>query len=384
MTQDAPAGRAQGTTAAADTITVFLCGDVMTGRGIDQILPHPSDPVLYEEAVRDARGYVVLAERMNGPIPRPVGFSYIWGDALQVWHRRDPAVRLVNLETAITTSDDAYFKGINYRMHPANVPCLTAAEIDCCALSNNHLLDWGAAGLLDTLAALRSANVATAGAGRDLDEAAAPACIEIGGKGRVQIFSMGSVTSGVPRSWGATPNRPGVFWLDERSPAEVRRVLDTVRAARQEGDLAVVSIHWGSNWGYEIPKEQIALAHALVDVAGVDVVHGHSSHHPKAIEVHAGRLILYGCGDFVNDYEGIRGYEAYRDDLALMYFATLRVGTGELAGLELVPLQRRRFRLYHAAREDALWLRDELDREGAQFGTRVALEEDGGLRVCWG
>ncbi|KYF80023.1 poly-gamma-glutamate biosynthesis protein [Sorangium cellulosum] len=351
----------------------------MTGRGIDQILPCPSDPVLYELAVEDARGYVELAERASGPIPRPVDSSYVWGAALEAWSRRAPLVRLVNLETAITTSDEPCLKGINYRMHPGNVSCLTAAQIDCCALANNHILDWGVAGLFDTIATLRSVNVATAGAGRDLDEAAAPARIEVEGKRRVLIFSLGSETSGAPRSWGASADRPGIHRVDESSPAEVRRVLDVVRAARREGDIVVASIHWGPNWGYDVPEEQIALAHALVDVAGVDVVHGHSSHHPKAIEVHAGRLILYGCGDFVNDYEGIRGFEAYRGDLAAMYFATLRAATGELVRLELMPLQMRKFRLHRAAREDALWLKDVLDREGASFGTSVELGEDGSL-----
>ncbi|KYF92306.1 poly-gamma-glutamate biosynthesis protein [Sorangium cellulosum] len=382
MLQDAARERTQGTS-TADAVTVFLCGDVMTGRGIDQILPCASDPVLYELAVEDARGYIELAERASGPIPRPVDLSYVWGAALEEWSRRAPAVRLVNLETAITTSDEPCLKGINYRMHPGNVPCLTAAQIDCCALANNHILDWGAAGLIDTIAALRSADVATAGAGRDADEAAAPALIEIEGKGRVLIFSWGSQTSGAPRSWGASADRPGIHWVDESSPAEVRRVLDVVRAAKREGDIVVASIHWGPNWGYEVPEEQIALAHALVDVAGVDVVHGHSSHHPKAIEVHAGRLILYGCGDFVNDYEGISGFEAYRSVLVMMYFATLRAGTGELVRLELVPLRMRKFRLHRAAAEDALWLRDVLSREGARFGTSLVLGEDGGLLLRW-
>jgi poly-gamma-glutamate capsule biosynthesis protein CapA/YwtB (metallophosphatase superfamily) len=63
-------------------VTVFLCGDVMTGRGIDQILPHPSDPQIHEAFVSDARTYVALAEEVNGPIPQPVELSYIWGDAL--------------------------------------------------------------------------------------------------------------------------------------------------------------------------------------------------------------------------------------------------------------------------------------------------------------
>ena len=64
------------------TIKLFLCGDVMTGRGIDQVLPHPGNPTLYEGYMKSAAGYVQLAEEANGPIPQPVDFSYIWGDAL--------------------------------------------------------------------------------------------------------------------------------------------------------------------------------------------------------------------------------------------------------------------------------------------------------------
>ena len=69
---------------------------------------------------------------------------------------------------------------------------------------------------------------------------------------------------------------------------------------------------------------QSQLAHSLLDEAGVDVIHGHSSHHVKGIEVYKGKAILYGCGDFLTDYEGIQGYEEFRDDLVLMYFLTYR------------------------------------------------------------
>src|SRR6187455_2513170 len=124
-------------------LTLFLCGDVMTGRGIDQVLPHPSNPVLYEEYIKSARGYVQLAEEANGPIPKPVGFSYIWGDALTQLERRQPTCRIINLETAVTRSEDVQKKAVNYRMNPANISCITAARIDCCALANNHVLDWG-------------------------------------------------------------------------------------------------------------------------------------------------------------------------------------------------------------------------------------------------
>ena len=120
----------------------------MTGRGIDQILPTPSEPGLREPYVRDARAYVELAEAENGPIERAVSFEYCWGDALEVLERRRPAARIVNLETSVTESGDFWpGKSVHYRMHPANVGCLRAAGIDCCALANNHVLDFGYAGL---------------------------------------------------------------------------------------------------------------------------------------------------------------------------------------------------------------------------------------------
>jgi poly-gamma-glutamate synthesis protein (capsule biosynthesis protein) len=97
-----------------DELTLFLCGDVMIGRGIDQILPCPSDPVLHEGFIEDAREYVKLAEQVSGPVPRPVDFAYVWGEALREWERRAPDVRIVNLETSITTSEDFVPKGINY------------------------------------------------------------------------------------------------------------------------------------------------------------------------------------------------------------------------------------------------------------------------------
>jgi hypothetical protein len=125
------------------SIKLFLAGDVMTGRGIDQILPHPCGPVLFEDYVSSARDYVALAERAHGGIDAPVPFDYIWGDALAELRDQAPDVRIANLETAVTLSGAAESKGINYRMSPANVGALCAASLDCCTLANNHVLDWG-------------------------------------------------------------------------------------------------------------------------------------------------------------------------------------------------------------------------------------------------
>ena len=152
---------------------------------------------------------------------------------------------------------------------------------------------------------------------------------------------------------------------------------------RQPRDVIIVSLHWGPNWGYEIPAEQRRFAHALIDRADVSIIHGHSSHHPKAVEVYRNRLILYGCGDFVNDYEGIRGYEEFRDDLGLMYFADFSPSSTDLAALEIVPLQIRQFRLVRPSIQDIDWVQRMLDLESQRFGTRVALTSDTRLALSW-
>jgi len=124
--------------------------------------------------MRDARGYVELAEAVNGPIPRPVDFSWPWGDALRVLDDVAPDVRVINLETSITRSDDvAHGKAVHYRMTPENTPGLTAGRPDVCALTNNHVLDFGYDGLADTLDALAAAGIRTVGAGRPLPAFAA-------------------------------------------------------------------------------------------------------------------------------------------------------------------------------------------------------------------
>jgi poly-gamma-glutamate capsule biosynthesis protein CapA/YwtB (metallophosphatase superfamily) len=364
-----------------DTTTLFLCGDVMLGRGIDQILPHPGDPRLYESYVKSAVTYVELAEKLNGPIPKPVSYEYVWGDALAELQSMQPHARIINLETAVTRNSTPEPKSINYKMNPDNMPCLTTAGIDCCVLANNHVLDWGELGLLETLDSLTAAGIRIAGAGRSVAQAEAPAIIEIAGMRRVLVFAFGSTTSGIPSDWAASDAKPGVNLLEDLSDRTVARIAARVQAARRPGDIVVASLHWGGNWGYRIPPERRHFAQALIEQAAIDIVHGHSSHHPLAIEIHRGKPILYGCGDFINDYEGIRGYEEFRSDLTIMYLPTISASSGKLVDFRLIPFRMSKFRLNRAAGEDAVWLRDTLDRESAKFGTRVTLNEDGTLTV---
>jgi poly-gamma-glutamate synthesis protein (capsule biosynthesis protein) len=331
---------------------LFLCGDVMTGRGIDQILPAPCEPELDEPWVKSALDYVSLAERAGAAIPRRASPEYIWGDALAELERARPDARIVNLETAVTLSNERAPKGINYRMSPANAACLTAARIDCCVLANNHVLDWGVAGLEETLHTLHSLGIRTAGAGRDAAQAEAPARLP----GNLLVFAFGMRSAGVLEDWTAAPGRPGVSFLADLSSQTTDAVADRILRAKRAGELAIVSVHWGANWGYEVSHRQRSFARRLIDAGAADLVHGHSAHHPGAIEIYRGRLILYACGDLINDYEGISGHESYRPGLGLMFFPTLDPATGKLAELALVSMRMRGFRLNRASGEDADWL----------------------------
>ena len=361
---------------------LFLGGDVMLGRGVDQVLPHPGDPELQERSVRDARTYVELAEARNGPVPRPVDWAWPWGDALAVLDAAEVDVRIVNLETSITRSGEfARGKGVHYRMSPGNIPALTVARPDVCVLANNHVLDFDLRGLTETLDVLAAAGLRVAGAGRSALAARAAAVVPApSAGGRVVVVAFGTPSSGIPTGWAATADRPGVDVLARLSDDEASGVLDRVRRVRRPSDVVVASIHWGSNWGYGVEADQVRFAHRLVD-GGVDVVFGHSSHHPRPVEVHRGKLIFYGCGDLINDYEGIRGHEEYRDDLRLLYLVDVDPVAGDLLALRMAPLQARRLRLHRASTGDANWLRAVLDRISRPRGVRIDLEPGGLLAL---
>jgi len=339
----------------------MLAGDVMLGRSLDQILPYPGAPEIFESYMRSALDYVSLAELRAGPIPRHVPFAYVWGEALAEIARLRPDLRIVNLETAATVRGSPEPKGINYRMTPANLPCLAAAGIDCCTLANNHVLDFGAQGLADTLDGLGRMGMAFAGAGRDEAEAQAPAILPLPGGGRVLVHAAATRSSGVPDGWAAGPGRLGVHLIDETSVEEADRLAARMAQARRPGDLTVLSVHWGGNWGYEVPPAQRAFARRLVAAGAADVIHGHSSHHFKGAEIYQGKAILYGCGDLINDYEGIGGHEEFRGALVLLYFLRLRAADGQLAGFEVAPFRLHRFRLSRIDAADARWIRRRIE-----------------------
>ena len=352
-------------------LRLLLGGDLMLGRGIDQCMAEHCDPQLHESVVQDARRYVVLAERCNGPIPQPMDPTTPWGIALAQIEALAPDLRIVNLETAITTADQAWpGKGVHYRMHPRNAAILKAARLDACSLANNHVLDWGPAGLAQTLHVLKECGIQSAGAGLTLHQALQPAHLHGPDGRRLLLFAWAFTNSGVPEDWGASLHQGGVALLNRIDTGTVRWLVAQIRHHRKPGDRTVVSLHWGANWVAEIPQNHRWLARQLIDRAGVDVVMGHSSHHPLPPEIHAGRLILYGCGDLINDYEGIPVHTPWRSDRVCIYSTDLETDTGALRQLTVHPFVLRRFQLAEPTADDRRGIHRQLGVDQPPVGWR--------------
>jgi poly-gamma-glutamate capsule biosynthesis protein CapA/YwtB (metallophosphatase superfamily) len=374
-------------------VKIFLCGDVMTGRGIDQILPYPSNPELKEPFVKDARDYIIFAEEVNGKINYPVSFDYIWGDALKELEKEKVDLRIINLETTITTSNNFLPKGINYRMNPKNIDVLKVFKVDVACLANNHILDFGEEGLLETIETLKKNGILTVGAGKNIKEASKPAVIKIdpfrkvrveSGKVSVMIFNYADVSSGVPIWWKAEKNKAGVNLTIDKREFEYGLTFPQINidyntdenglyprssALYQRSSVVIFSIHWGPNWGYEISEEERNFAYRLIDEVNVDIVFGHSSHHFKGIETYKGKLIIYGAGDFINDYEGIGGYEEFRGDLVLGY--VVEIENLKINKLILLPFRIKKFRLNYCTDEEIDWIFNVLKRESKIDGRMI-------------
>jgi poly-gamma-glutamate synthesis protein (capsule biosynthesis protein) len=364
-------------------IRLALCGDVMLGRGIDQILPYPCDPTLPGPYAKSARDYVALAERANGPVPNGHDIGYVWGEALAEFDAFEPDLRLINLETAVTAKGEPWpRKPIQYRMEPRNIGVLKAAHVDFCSLANNHVLDWSYIGLRDTVLSLTEAGIAHAGAGRHRAHAGAPAILNVANKGRAIVVSFATPSGHVPLEWAAGERRPGVN-LIEPNERGFEAVKQLALGLKQSGDILVASAHAGANYGHAIEPGERELFLRLIDEAGFDLIHCHSSHHLKAIEIHNGRPVLYGTGDVINDYEGIPAKperQPFCGQLGTIAFADFSAGTGACTALCLRPTKMRRLRAMRADGREAVELWTILNRESARFGTRIE-NRDGTLAV---
>ncbi len=318
---------------------IALAGDVMLGRLVDESI-------------------------IRNPASSPAA---IWGDVLPVMLEADR--RLINLECVISARGQPwrpFTKAFHFRAHPRAIEFLQAAKIDCVTLANNHVLDYGSDALLDCLALLDWAGIARTGAGRNLNEASAPARLHLP-ESRLAVVA---VTDNEP-DWEAGPEKPGVHYIayGRRGLLEPHRsrVAGVIARAREQADFVIVSAHVGPNWGFPSPAMR-AMAQEVVSL-GADFYWGHSNHTPQGIELFHGRVILYSAGDFIDDY-AVDPKE--RNDLSFLF--TVDVERGRAVRIRLHPVRIEDFGVRLAREEEADLVSGRMRAKCAAFGTTVEFQ----------
>lgn len=324
-------------------LTLALTGDVMLGRMVDRAIA------------------------AYGP-------AYPWGDDMRAALGRAD-LRLINLECAITREQerwhDGAYKAFYFRADPVAVDTLHAAGIDFATLANNHVGDFGTAGLLETVQLLDAAGIAHAGAGADLAAAAAPARLQAGGW-RVAVVAFADH----PQQWAAAPGRPGINYTPiSVHPADFVPVARALADARQGADLVVFTIHWGPNMRPRPTPEFQAFARRVIE-AGADVFWGHSAHVVQGVEIYRDRLILYDTGDFVDDYVVAPDL---RNDLSALFLVRVAPDGSLSLDVEPVRIMDRQVTLAEGPERD--WFLQRLQGLCTEMGSAVVARSDGSAAI---
>lgn len=217
--------------------------------------------------------------------------EYPLGNCLPLLQATD--INIANLETTLTTSEDAVSKTFNFKSDPKHVRSLVAGKLGFVNLANNHIFDYSLKGFQETLHTLKQAGIHYVGAGFNLEEACAPLYIT---KEQITCGLLGATDN--EEGWQALSDRPGTHYIEI---GDISAMLSHIKQLRSQVDIVIVSLHWGPNMRERPIRRFVDFAHALIDL-GVDIIHGHSAHIFQGVERYGGGVILYDTGDFIDDY----------------------------------------------------------------------------------
>ncbi|MCU1675540.1 MAG: hypothetical protein JWM93_298 [Frankiales bacterium] len=201
---------------------------------------------------------------------------------------------MVNLETAVTDGGTPQPKDYNFRAPASAFGALRDAGIDVATMANNHGMDFGIAGLQDSLAAAKAAKFPVVGIGIDDTAAFAPFRATINGQRIAIIGATQVLDSSFVVSWSAGAGKPGLA-----SAKQVDKLAAAVTAARAAADTVIVFLHWGQERAACPTGVQRDLVPTLV-AAGADVVVGSHAHVLLGGGwTTDGAYVDYGLGNFV-------------------------------------------------------------------------------------
>lgn len=319
-------------------------------------------------------GDVMLGRLVNRELSRrPPG--YPWGDTLSRFKGAD--ARIANLECVISDKGrpwSATPKVFHFRSDSKNIESLKIAGIDAVSIANNHSLDYEYDALFEMLTTLDRAGIARAGAGRNLEDASAPAFFEAAGRRCAMI----AFTDNEP-SWAARKDKPGVYYvpIDVDDP-RAQGLFDRISLIKEETGFVIVSAHWGPNWGYSPVASHIPFGRRLIE-SGADIVFGHSCHVFQGIEFYRGGAIIYSAGDFIDDYAVD---EEERNDESFIFLADIEK---KVRSMRLYPTVIEDFSARIAEYPRAELIAAKMKNLCAEFGSMARWEErEGCLRVSPG
>ncbi|OGP22435.1 MAG: capsular biosynthesis protein [Deltaproteobacteria bacterium GWA2_55_10] len=319
-------------------------------------------------------GDVMLGRLVNRELSRRPP-EYPWGNTLSKFKGAD--ARIANLECVISDKGrpwSATPKVFHFRSDSKNIECLKIAGINAVSIANNHSLDYEYDALFEMIEILERAGIARAGAGRNLDEASSPAYFEAAGK----RCAMLAFTDNEPL-WEAKKDRPGVYYVpvDVDDP-RAQGLFDRVELARKETGFVIVSAHWGPNWGYTPAASHIPFGRRLIE-SGADMVFGHSCHVFQGIEFYRGGAVIYGAGDFIDDYAID---EEERNDESFIFIAEIEK---KVRSMRLVPTVIESLSARMAEYPRAELIAAKMKNLCSEFGSMAKWDEkEGFLRVLPG
>ncbi|MHB8872841.1 MAG: CapA family protein [Myxococcaceae bacterium] len=243
---------------------------------------------------------------------------------------------VVNLECPLTSRGEKIPKNFNFRSRPELVGVLARGGVDVVSLANNHLMDYGAVGLADTLQALDEAKIVHFGAGANLAEARRPAIVERNGRkiAFLGYFFLGDRNIEPPEVL-ATETTPGVAGTHADDGVIDRWLAEDIALAKKQADLVIPFFHWGRE-GSHLPEEyQTRLAHLAIDAGAAAVVGAHP-HVLQGMELYKGAPVLYSLGNFV--FGG--NWDPKDKETALV---ELRFGSKGFTSAKLLPARSDRY-----------------------------------------
>jgi gamma-polyglutamate biosynthesis protein CapA len=243
-------------------VTLFFTGDVMLGRGVDDILS-------------DGRN--------------------VFQNVEPLFQNSDGVI--INLEGPFTTSISNFKQTVPLKANPVYTHVLKDNNVVVACLANNHIMDYGGKGLADTISSLKSSAVNYTGAGNNLEQATQPVYLNVKGRKIAVLNFMDNTTfTGFSASEmsAATTNSSGY------APADWNIVKNRIDEAKNSSDVTVVVFHYGNEYSTSPNSYQIELSHRCID-EGADMVIGSHPHVIQNVESYHGKPIFYSLGNFVFD-----------------------------------------------------------------------------------